>query len=115
MELRPVESVRWWHYWIFGFKRTRCQICHEVLFVGKEGVNPMTIYMAKGLGWPDNQPPIAVRCGGWRSLFRETWYHQKCCGVYHDRAGGSKLNDWWYVFGYHPHQAEGQELDQLDT
>ena len=86
-------------------------MCQEVLFSG--AVDPMDVYVgegswtvhtsdgkaavAEGGGWPG--PPLAVRLSSWRSLWRRKWYHQKCCGVYHDQTNRAGQ---WHVFGGFP-------------
>ena len=72
---------------------TRCQVCKDILFVGPS--DPLEHYSA-GLGGWRGGVPIAVRRGSWRNLWRRTWYHQACCGVYIDRTDRSGR---WHIFG----------------
>ncbi len=61
---------------------TRCQICKEVLFTGP--FDPLEHYVAGLGGWGGD--PIVVCLGSWGNLWRRKWYHQKCSGVYTDKA-----------------------------
>lgn len=101
-------------------KHTRCQVCKEILFDGD--VDPMDVYIGEGSwtvrtpkgeavseggGWPG--PPLAVCIGSWRTLWRRKWYHQKCCGVYHDQTN---LAGQWHIFGGFSSRVYGL-LDEL--
>ena len=81
-------------------KRTRCQICQEILFVGPS--DPLDRFVATGgeAGW--GGVPLAVCVGSWRNLWnlsRRKWYHQTCSGVYTDRTDRAGR---WHVFGFTP-------------
>ena len=85
---------------------TRCQVCKGVLFTADD--DPLDHYLARLGGWPNDQPPIAVCLGSWRSLWRRKWYHQVCCGIYGDKAN---LAGQWFVFGLTPPADRGSSRD----
>lgn len=73
----------------------RCEVCSEPLFSGPG--DPLDAYVAGLGGW--GGVPLAVHLGSWRNLWRKTWYHQECVGVYTDRKDHTGR---WLVFGVPP-------------
>jgi len=73
-------------------RRTRCQVCKEILFVGPS--DPYEHYITGLGGWGGT--PLAVCFGSWRNLWRRMWYHQACCGI---RLDTVNLAGRWFIFG----------------
>ncbi len=96
---RVVEALRW--------ETTYCRICHQPQFQAKRGsgLDPQLAQLSGG-GVEGGSLPLAVCQGSWRSLWRRTWYHQACCGVYDDALDRSGR---WYVFGFTPVDQRGPE------